>query len=146
MIAAAESAEDNVATLLSFYKEVINTGKIEKFDGFLADNFVEHEELPGLPSTRAGVKQWFMLMRNAFPDLKFDAEFTVAQGNKVVAYLTISGTQAKEFLGIPSQGHTFNIKSVDIIAFEKGKAIAHWGVTDTGTMMQQLTGGAAEGK
>ena len=145
-IAAAGSAEKNVEKLQSFYTEIANAGHFEKFNEFLAENFVEHEELPGLPATREGVKQWFTLMRTTFPDLKFDVEFTVADGDKVAAYLTMSGTQAAEFLGIPSQGRKFSVKTVDIIRFEKGKAVEHWGVVDSGVMMQQLAGEGAPAK
>jgi len=145
-VAAAGSAEDNVVTLQRFYAEAVNLGHFELFDEFLAENFVEHEELPGLPPTREGVKQWFTRMRAAFPDLKFKVEFTMADGDKVAAYLTMSGTQATEFLGVPSQGRAFRVKTVDIVGFENGKAVDHWGVTDTGVMMQQLTGEGAEAK
>lgn len=145
-VADAGSEEDNVATLQRFYQEAVNLGHLELFDEFLAEDFVEHEELPGIPPNREGVKQWFTLMRTAFPDLKFDVEFTMADGDKVAAYLTISGTQAAEFLGVPSQGRAFSVKTVDIVGFENGKAVAHWGVTDTGMMMQQLTGEDAEAK
>lgn len=145
-VTAAGPAEDNVATTLRFYEEAVNSGHFELFDDFLAEDFVEHEDLPGFPPTREGVKQWFTLLRTAFPDLKFDVEFTMADGDKVAAYLTISGTQAAEFLGVPSQGHAFRVKTVDIIGFKNGKAVEHWGVTDTGAMMQQLTGEGAEAK
>lgn len=145
-VTAAGPAKNNVATLLRFYDEAVNQGDLTKFDEFLAEDFVEHEELPGIPPTREGVKQWFALMRTAFPDLKFEVELTMADEDKVAAYLTISGTQAAEFLGVPSQGRAFRVKAVDIIAFKQGKAVEHWGVTDTGMMMQQLTGEATESK
>jgi len=145
-VVAAGSAEDNVATLQRFYEEAVNLGHLELFDQILAENFVEHEELPGLPPTREGVKQWFTRMRTAFPDLKFKVEFTMADGDKVAAYLTMSGTQAAEFLGVPSQGRAFRVKTVDIVGFENGKAVEHWGVTDTGMMMQQLTGERPDAK
>ena len=38
------------------------------------------------------------------------------------------------------------VKRVDIVRFEKGKAVEHWGVTDSGVMMQQLTGAGAKAK
>ncbi|HMB68128.1 MAG TPA: ester cyclase [bacterium] len=139
-LAVAGPAEDNEATMLRFYEEAVNQGDLEAFDEFMAESFVEHEELPGIPPTRDGVKQWFGLMRTAFPDLKFDVEFTMADGDRVAAYLTISGTQAAEFLGVPSQGRAFSVKTIDIVRFQDGKAVEHWGVTDTGVMMQQLTG------
>lgn len=139
-VAAAGPAEDNVAKVLQLYTEAVNQGHLELFDEVLAKDFVEHEELPGIPPTREGVKEWFTLMRAAFPDLKFDVDFTMVDGEKVATYFTMSGTQATEFMGIPSQGRAFHVKSVDILRFENGKAVEHWGVTDTGAIMQQLTG------
>jgi len=70
----------------------------------------------------------------------------MVDGDKVAAYLTMSGTQAAEFLGVPSQGRAFRVKTVDIVGFENGKAVEHWGVTDTGMMMQQLTGERPDAK
>lgn len=142
-VALAGPAKDNKATLLRLYEEGVNQGHLELFDETLAESFVEHEDLPGIEPDREGVKQWFALLRTAFPDLKFRVEFTMTDGDRVAAYLTMSGTQAAEFLGVPSQGRTFSVKTVDIVRFENGKAVEHWGVTDSGTMMQQLTGEAA---
>jgi len=145
-LAATGSAQDNEALLRQFYEEGVNQGRLELFDQMLAADFVEHEELPGFEPGRAGVKQWFGLMRTAFPDLRFHVEFTMVDGDRVAAYLSVSGTQKAEFLGVPSQGHSFSVKTIDIVRFENGKAVEHWGVTDTGTMMQQLTGAGAAAK
>jgi len=139
-LAVAGSAKDNAATLLRFYEEAVNQGNLDLFDDMLAESFVEHEDLPGFTPDREGVTQWFELMRAAFPDLKFDVEFTMTDGDRVAAYITMSGTQAAEFLGVPSKGLPFRVQTVDIIRFENGKAVEHWGVTDSGTMIQQLTG------
>lgn len=144
--AAAQSAENNVVALQHFYQEAVNRGHLELFDEFLAENFVEHEDLPGLLPNRAGVIQRFALVRTAFPDLAFDVEFTMADGDKVAAYLTMSGTQGAEFLGIQSQGRTFRVKTVDILRFQNGKTVEHWCVTDTGVTMQQLTGQDTQAK
>jgi len=145
-VVAAGSAEKNVEKLQQFYTEIANAGHFEKFNELLAENFVEHEELPGLPATREGVKQWFTIMRTSFPDLKCDVDFTVADEDKVAAYITMSGTQAAEFMGVPSQGRAFRVKAIDIVRFEKGKAVEHWGVTDSAMMMQQLTGEGSKAK
>lgn len=142
-LAVADSAKDNEAQLLRFYEEGVNQGRLELVDELLAESFVEHEELPGLEPNREGVKQWFAILRTAFPDLKFHVELMMTDGDKVAAYLTFSGTQAAEFMGMPSQGRAFSVKTVDIIRFENGKAVEHWGVTDTGAMMQQLAGAGA---
>jgi steroid delta-isomerase-like uncharacterized protein len=120
-------------------EEVFNRGNTGHADLFLAPNFVEHEELPpGLPSDREGAKQLFAMLRGAFPDFKATLEDMVAEGDKVVMRMTWSGTHKGEFMGIPPTGRYMSIGVIDIIRFAEGKAVEHWGQTDTMGLMQQL--------
>ena len=138
--ASADDKENaNMASMKRFYAEVINQGNIELFDDLCAVNFVEHEETPGFTPDREGVKKWFRVMRTAFPDLKFEVEFMFAKDDKVVTYITMTGTQKGPIMDMPASGKKMRVKAIDIVRFApNGKAVEHWGVTDSGTMMQQL--------
>ena len=123
----------------SMYDLVINQGKMDLFDKFFADNFVEHEMLPpNVPPGKEGVKQFFTMLRKAFPDLKFTVNDMVTSGDKVWTYITISGTQNGPFMDMPASGKKINIQGFDIVRFANGKAVEHWGLTDDTTMMTQL--------
>lgn len=122
----------------------INKGNLGIFDELTSEKFVEHEVLPGFPQTREGVKAFFEALRTAFPDLMFDVEFYMADGDKVAAYLTISGTNKGEFMGRPATGKRISVKAVDIMQFKDGKVVDHWGVTDSMAMMEQLGAGHSE--
>ena len=135
---AETSKTDNVAMCKKFYDEVANKGNFDMIDKLVAEDFTEHEQFPGLTPGREGVKQFFTTMRSAFPDLTFDVEFMVSEGDLVTAYITMSGTQKGEFMGIPPSGKKFKTKTIDIIRIVDGKAVEHWGVTDMMTMMEQL--------
>src|SRR3954464_15477929 len=112
---------DNAQTVRRFYDEVINGGRLEMIDELLADNFVEHQEFPGIPATRDGVKQFFTMWRQAFPDTKATIEVLVEQGDELVAvYATWSGTHQGEFMGIPSTGKQITVPSADFIRFRDG--------------------------
>lgn len=130
--------DQNKALTQKFYDEVANKGNMAAADELLAEDFVDHEPFPGIGPGRDGCKQFFSMMRETFPDLNFDTKFMVAEGDKVVIYLTMSGTQKGEFMGMPASGKKFSINTIDIIRIADGKAVEHWGVTDGMTMMQQL--------
>jgi len=49
-----------------------------------------------------------------------------------------TGTQKGEFMGIPPAGKNFSIAVIDIVRFEGGKFVEHWGIMDNMAMMQQL--------
>ena len=62
---------DHAATMRRLY-DLLSAGDVEGFGTSLADDFVEHEETPGLAPTKDGVLEFFRLYRAAFPDLRMD--------------------------------------------------------------------------
>ena len=129
---------DHAATMRRMY-DLLNTGDVDGFGELLADDFVEHEETPGLAPTREGVKEFFRMYVGAFPDLRIDAEDVLASGDKVVARSRATGTHQGEFMGMPATGKRVDVQLIDIIRFgDDGLAREHWGVFDALAMMQQL--------
>jgi steroid delta-isomerase-like uncharacterized protein len=129
---------DHAATARSLF-DLINAGDIEGFASHLADDFVEHEETPGLAPTKDGVKAFFQMQLAAFPDMRMDVEDVVASGDKVVARVRYTGTHRGEFMGMPATGKSVDVQLIDMFRFdEDGRVREHWGVMDALAMMQQL--------
>ena len=129
---------DHAATIRRMY-ELLSAGDIDGFGDLIADDFVEHEETPGLEPTKEGVKQFFHMYRAAFPDLRMEPQDVLASGDKVVARTRATGTNQGEFMGMPATGKSVDVQLVDIIRFgDDGLAREHWGVFDALGMMQQL--------
>jgi steroid delta-isomerase-like uncharacterized protein len=129
---------DNVATLRRTY-ELLNAGNIDGFGELLADDFVEHEESPGLEPTKEGVKDFFRMYIAAFPDLRMEPQDVLPSGDKVIARTRGTGTHQGEFMGIPATGRSIDVELIDIMRFrDDGLMQEHWGVFDALKMMQQL--------
>ena len=133
-------SESNKAIVGRFY-ESVNAGELGAIDDVISDDFVEHDEFPGMEQSKAGVRKFFETLRAAFPDLKMDAEDMIAEGDKVFVRATMTGTHQGEFMGMAATGRKITVPIGDYIRFDNGKVVEHWGVTDTGAMMQQLTEG-----
>jgi len=119
--------------------DLINAGDIDGFGELLAEDFVEHEETPGLDPTKEGVKQFFHMYKAAFPDLRMEAQDVLMSGDKVVARARATGTHQGEFLGMPATGKHVDVQLIDIIRFDDdGLAREHWGLFDALAMLQQL--------
>lgn len=119
--------------------ELINAADVDGFSEVMADDFVEHEETPGLEPTREGVQEFFRTYLAAFPDLRFTVEDMISDGNKVVSRVKATGTHEGEFMGMPPTGKRIDVQLIDIVRFgDDGLAHEHWGVFDALTMMQQL--------
>jgi steroid delta-isomerase-like uncharacterized protein len=129
---------DHVATMRSTY-ERISAGDIAGFGDLVADDFVEHDEIPGLPATKDGMLEYFGLLLSAFPDMRMDVEDLMADGDKTVARVRATATHGGEFMGVPPTGKQVAIQLIDIMRFDgDGLVCEHWGVADMLSLMQQL--------
>lgn len=131
-------SEQNKAAIRKIY-EVFSGGDPSVINQIVAAGAVDHEGMPGIDTSGPeGMKRLIAVFRSAFPDLKMSAEDMIADGDKVAARVTMRGTHKGEFMGVPATGKWVEVSGIDIVRFEGGKAVEHWGITDTMSMMQQL--------
>jgi steroid delta-isomerase-like uncharacterized protein len=129
---------DHAATLRRAY-DLINAHDIDAFGEVLADDFVEHEELPGGAPTRDGVKDFFRMQIAAFSDMAMTVEDIIDGGDTLAARVRFTGTHDGEFMGMPPTGRAVDVNVIDIMRFgDDGLVHEHWGVFDAMGMMQQL--------
>jgi steroid delta-isomerase-like uncharacterized protein len=107
-------------------------------DRFMAEDFVEHEAIPGMDDTRDTPRQLFKMMLAAFPDFRATVQELLQDGDKVVARATFGGTHQGEFMGIPASGNQVEWSVIDVLQFRDDKVVAHWGVMDMAGAMAQM--------
>jgi len=132
------STEANKTSARRFYDEVFNKKNWAAIDEFIDPNQVDHAAPPGTPGGLAGAKQTIGMYLTAFPDLHFTVEGMIVERDKLVARLTVRGTQQGAFMGIPPTGKHVTITAIDISRMAGGKSVEHWIEMDTLGMMQQL--------
>lgn len=73
------------------------------------------------------------------PDLKWDVQEMIEEGNKVVVRSIASGTPKGDFMGKPTDGtKSFKIMTIDIHTVQNGQIVAVHHLEDWGTAMKQL--------
>lgn len=130
-------SEDNKAVVRSAYA-AINAGDLDSLAALIAEDLVEHDVVPGMPPTKAGVIQFFTDMRRSFSGFTLTVHDMIAEGDKVFTRTTMSGTNVGDFMGIPATRKHVEVPIADYFRLANGKMAEHWGVTDTGAMKEQL--------
>ena len=130
-------SEENKAVVRSAYA-AIGTGDLGALAALIAEDLVEHDVVPGMPPTKAGVIQFFTGMRASFSGFTLTVHDMIAEGERVVTRATMSGTHVGEFMGMPATQKHVEVPVADYFRLVNGKVVEHWGVTDTGIMMEQL--------
>jgi predicted ester cyclase len=129
------SKEQNQAALRQVITEAYNKGNYNVLHDHFNPDFIEHQF--GLHPTLEGMQGDIQFLRTAFPDFTLTIEDMVADGEKVWMRLTARGTNRGGFMG-PPNGKTFEIAVFDVVRFEDGKVVEHWGSPDRFALLTQL--------
>lgn len=130
---------ENKAKFQLLYDEILNKGNLDAFDELCAPNFVKHAIPPSPDYGIEGSKQSVLMLRKAFPDIKYTVEDMIEDGDKLVARWSAKGTHRGEFMGIPPTGKKVAFSGIEIIRVKDGKAVEEWEELDRAGLMQQLT-------
>ncbi len=120
------------------YEEMLNRGDLSRVEEVVAPDFHNHEAPPGMDRGPASMRGLVAMLRTAFPDLHFEIEEMIAEGDIVAGRLTMTGTHHGPLMGMPETGRSVRQDHMHFVRFQDGKAIEHWGVRDDLGMMQQL--------
>jgi steroid delta-isomerase-like uncharacterized protein len=136
------SAEENKAIARRFVEvlqEFFRTGDADLMDSVLAENVVQH--ISGQPpeaQTLEGFKKFLPALPQAFPDVLFEAETLVAEGDMVAFRLSWTATHQGEFFGIPPTGTRATVTEMHMFRIDDGKVVERWAEWDALGLMQQL--------
>ena len=131
----------NKATFQRFH-EAANTGDVEHLaktlDEIVAPDAVIRTPVPIDATGAELLKQvWVMLFR-VYPDIHLTVEDVIAEGDKVVARNTVTGTHQGEFMGVGPTGKSVTYNEIFIFRFADGLVVETWGVVDVFSQLRQL--------
>lgn len=131
-------SEENKALDRRIFEEVWGAYNLDKVEKYFAADLVNHNEVPGLPPGREGVKAMVNIFAGAWSDANLVIDLQIAEGDKVVTRWSSTATHTGELLGIPATGKQIKGTGISISRFEGGKVVESWGEYDSIGMMQQL--------
>jgi len=129
--------------LISFYRKRLTvnteTTPAQILSSVLADNFVSYgtEESKGKAQLIGQLEFFWKLV----PDLKWEPQDLIQDGNKFVVRSLATGTPKGDFMGLPTDGtKSFTMMTIDIHKIENGQIVEVHHLEDWGTAMKQLKG------
>ena len=121
-------------------EEVQSRGNFEVFDELFDDNFVDHTPQPNMTPDKAGVRQLYRYIRDAFPDFHAEIQWQLADGDRITTYKTYYGTHKGTLFGVAPTHRKIHFESVDVMRVQNGKITDHWGVGNLLSLMRQISG------
>src|SRR5262245_48308114 len=88
----ATTATTNIAAVRRTFEELFMRGNLALADELVTADFVNHDAPPGTPSGPEGLRRVVVMLRAAFPDLRYTIDDAIAAGDRVAVRVTLHGT------------------------------------------------------
>jgi len=131
------SIEEN-KKIVQRYQEIYNSNDLDSLTEVVSEDLLTPKIMPGIPTGIEGAKAAHRIMLAGFPDYQTSIDDIFAEGDKVAARITMSGTNSGSFMGIPPTGKHVSFTGIYIARIANGKIVEHWGEEDGVSLLQQL--------
>ena len=131
-------SEKNKRLVREITEAVWNSRGLERIPEFYAPDFVGDYRPYALREGHDGVRAMVEGAWTAFPDYHEEVHELVAEGDRVVVHLTISGTQRGQWGPLPATGKRAEFDEIVILQIRDDKVIRQRGVVDNLSALRQL--------
>ena len=132
-------SERNKRLVRRALEEIYARGDLSVVAEFVHRDFVDHEPShPELPTGPESVAQTVRSLQSTFGELRFEVEDEIAEGDKVVQLVTMSGRQTGPLMGREPTGKAFAVRHIYIWRIADDKIVDHWGSRDDLGLLAQL--------
>ena len=133
--------EENVRIVRQVF-EAFNSGDVNRVHEFISPQYFNHEsQIDPSRSKLRGPEEFIDTvrnLRNAFTDLHYKEQDTVAAGDKVVSIVNVTGKHTGNFFIIPPTRNKINYRAVHIHRIIDRKIVEHTAIRDDLSLMVQL--------
>jgi steroid delta-isomerase-like uncharacterized protein len=136
--ARPSGTETNKVVARRFGEEVWGRGDMQAAEEVLAEDFIEHNPVPGQAPGGEGHEQVLKVWRAAFPDLTITVDDLLADGDRVGLRWTAHATHRGELMGMPATGRRVTLTGIDILRIVDGRIVERWSEFNHAEMLQQL--------
>jgi predicted ester cyclase len=131
--------EENKAVAQRLF-DAINNGALDELPQVVAPDVIDHNAVIFMqPEGPGGVKEGIRMLLKGFPDLHLATQELLAEGDKVVARFTMSGTNTGDYRGLPAPTQQyFESEAIAILKIVDGRVAEVRGTADRLGMLTQL--------
>jgi predicted ester cyclase len=129
----------NKALVRRLYEEGFNAGNLDIVTQLVSPDIVTHNPLIlDAPTGRDAIRGGIAMLRRSFPDLRVEVLDLIAEGDRVAAFLLLSGTNTGDYRRGGATNRQGSMRAFFIWRVADGRLVECWGVADRFALLQQL--------
>jgi predicted ester cyclase len=103
-----------------------STGSVQDLDEIIGPGYTDRTPSPGQAAGIDGIRQTIAAFRSAFPDGQVMIRELLADNDKVVARVSLSGTHIADYFGVPASGKPVIADGIETFRFTDGMIVESW--------------------
>ncbi len=131
-------SEENKQLAQRALEEIYGQGNLELADELIHRDFVDLDPAHAGGPGPENVKETVRRLRAAFGDLHFETHEAIAEGDRVVQRVTMSGRHSGPLMDSEPTGREFAVQHVYGWRITDGRIVEHWGSRDDLRLLRQL--------
>ncbi|WP_282942538.1 ester cyclase [Paenibacillus sp. RC67] len=127
--------DKNMEIVRAFIQKFWIEGNHDYLEQYLTKDYVDHAYVP---SNVQGLKNMALVLHTAFPDQMTTEESIVAQDDRVIVRLRMTGTHQGNFRGTEATQNRVDVKLYREYRLHNDKIAEHWALFDTASLFRQI--------
>ncbi|MBI3637364.1 MAG: ester cyclase [Candidatus Rokubacteria bacterium] len=120
------------------FEDIVCKGDLAAADELISEELVFTTASGAVLKGRREFQRFAQQFRNAFPDISFDIQDEIQEGDRVCTRYVMRGTFASTLMGLLPTGQEFAVRGMDTFRVKDGKVVEIFANYDTLGQMQQL--------
>ena len=137
-VSADDATEIANKAIIARYVYTTNLMELDTFDGYVAEDYVEHNPIPGQGPGLAGLKDAYRIFAGPFDPSVFVFADIIAEGDLVFGRGEITGTHTGEFLGVPPTGKVIHWSGTRLFRLKDNIVTDGWFNGDVAGILVQM--------
>lgn len=132
------SAEQNKATVMRVYEELVNQEKKGVIDEIYAADVIVHDPFMGTTTGVEGFRQLLGMFDAAFPGHRVKVHHVLAEGNLVAVVHTHTAKHTGQLMHLAPTGRDISVNGIEVFRMAGGKIAEFWRHDDDVGLLMQL--------
>lgn len=118
--------------------KIWNEGDVALADELYDPGYVRHHPIPSATTSLDDFKNTVISNRTVFPDYRLTFDEMIVEGNRIVVFATVTGTNTAPLGEVPATGKKIHMSGIYVYLMDNGKITEEWTYFNLLSYYQQL--------
>ncbi len=130
--------EEDAIAITDHILKIWNEGDLSIADNLYDPGYIRHHPIPSANASLDDFKNTVISNRTLFPDYKLKFDETILDGDRIIVFATVTGTNTAPLEDMPATGKKIHMSGIYVYLIDNGNIAEEWTYFNLLSYYQQL--------